>query len=412
MTEPLHRRRDVVLSVLALAVVLGWAVVTRTWVVTALPIGFLFGFFLQKGDLCGASAFSEVVLTRDTRKVFGLWVAIVVSMLGFALTSALGWVTLAPKPMLWLSYIVGGIIFGVGTVLAGGCVSGCLFKAGAGNLNSMAALAGMPLGIALVEYGPLNGIHRTMLSYVVKSDSGGPVTLSSLTGLPYWLLAVGIAVITLVWFLAARGKRPVAGTREPSPAGRRFLTKPWKPWQAGVAIGLLAVPGFLSAVASGRTYPLGVTHGVLQAYVALTDTHVVHVLGPRPAPAQAPSVPAAPQPPPVNPPRPVHWWLVFVVTAMVPGAWVAARLSGVARLAPRDPAETVTAYFGGILVGTGAAFATGCVVGNILSGWALMSVGLFVFGVATILANWVATYVYLIGGTFDRASLRTVTRGR
>jgi hypothetical protein len=31
-------------------------------VLTAIPIGFLFGFFLQKGDLCGASAFSEVLL--------------------------------------------------------------------------------------------------------------------------------------------------------------------------------------------------------------------------------------------------------------------------------------------------------------------------------------------------------------
>lgn len=97
-----------------------------------------------------------------------------------------------------------------------------------------------------------------------------------------------------------------------------------------------------------------------------------------------------------------------VVIGMVPGAWVAARLSGVARLAKRDPAETVTAFFGGILVGAGAGFATGCVVGNILSGWALMSVGMFLFGAVTILANWVTTYVYLMGGRFDRATLKAV----
>ena len=53
---------------------------------TAIPIGVLFGFFLQKGDLCGASAFSEVVLARDWRKVWGLWVGIVVSMAGIAST--------------------------------------------------------------------------------------------------------------------------------------------------------------------------------------------------------------------------------------------------------------------------------------------------------------------------------------
>ncbi len=414
MNEPRHWRRDGALSLVALAVVLGWAVVTRTWVLTALPVGFLFGYFLQKGDLCGASAFSEVVLARDGRKVFGLWVAIVVSMVGFAAIEALGWVHLAPKPMLWMNAIVGGIIFGVGTVLAGGCVSGCLFKAGAGNLNSMAALAGMPLGIALVEYGLLRPVHTWMMTHVIKAEGGGPVTLSSVTGLPYWALAVGIAGATLAWVAVARARRPApaVSAQTPEPGVRRYFTRPWKPWQAGLAIGVLAVFAFLSAVASGRTYPLGVTHGVLQAYVVLTDTNVVHVRGPRPAPAQAPSAPATPQPPPVNPPRPVHWWLVAVVIAMVPGSWVAARMSGVARLAPRDPAETITAFFGGILVGAGAAFATGCVVGNILSGWALMSVGMFVFGIVTIAANWVATYVHLMGGTLDRASLRTVIRGR
>lgn len=417
MHAPPSWRRDGALSLFALAIVTGWAVATRTWVLTALPVGFLFGYFLQKGDLCGASAFSEVVLARDGRKVFGLWVLIVVSMVGFAALDALGWVQLAPKPMLWMNAIVGGIIFGVGTVLAGGCVSGCLFKAGAGNLNSMAALAGMPLGIALVEFGVLRPFHRWMLTHVVMADGGGPVTLSSLTGLPYWVLAVIIAGGTLAWVLVARGKRPAAGAPPQGRSVQRFFTRPWKPWQAGLAIGLLAVPAFLSAVASGRTYPLGVTHGVLQAYVALTDTHVVHVWGPRPAPPQAPSPSTASQPQPApaaptNPPRPVHWWLVAVVAAMVPGSWVAARMSGVARLAPRDPVETVTAFFGGILVGAGAAFATGCVVGNIMSGWALMSVGMFLFGIVTIAANWVATYLHLMGGTLDRTSLRTVLKGR
>jgi hypothetical protein len=48
-------------------------------------------------------------------------------------------------------------------------------------------------------------------------------------------------------------------------------------------------------------------------------------------------------------------------------------------------------------VGSGAALATGCVVGNIMSGWALLSIGTFLFGIVTILANWATTYVYLMG---------------
>jgi hypothetical protein len=66
---------------------------------------------------------------------------------------------------------------------------------------------------------------------------------------------------------------------------------------------------------------------------------------------------------------------------------------------PKPPEQTVVALFGGFLVGAGAVIATGCVIGNILSGWALMSLGMVLFGVVTVLANWATTYVYLMGGS-------------
>lgn len=265
MTHARHWRRDITLSLLLLTAFLGAAIYTRLWVLTAMPVGFLFGFFLQKGDLCGASAFSEIVLAHDARKVFGLWVAIVVSMVGFAAIDALGWVSLAPKPFLWMNYIVGGAIFGAGTVLAGGCISGCLYKAGSGNLNSMAALVGMPLGIAAVEFGPLRPFHGWMRAHVIKAADGGPVTLSSLSGLPFWVLALTFAAATLVWVFVRRARRvPPANRGAASTAApHRLLTSGWKTWQAGLAIGLLAVPAHLSAVGTGRSYPLGVPHGVL-----------------------------------------------------------------------------------------------------------------------------------------------------
>jgi len=79
------------------------------------------------------------------------------------------------------------------------------------------------------------------------------------------------------------------------------------------------------------------------------------------------------------------------------GAHVAGRLSGEARLLPKPPDQVLIAIAGGFLVGAGAAIAGGCVIGNIISGWALMSVGMFLFGVVTMLANWVTTLLYLRG---------------
>jgi uncharacterized protein len=381
------------------------AAVTGLWVLTAVPIGVLFGFFLQKGDLCGASAISEVILFRDRRKLWGLWVAIIVSMLGFAVLDLLGWVKLNPKPLVWASFAIGGAIFGVGTVLAGGCVSGCLYKAGTGNINSMAALVAIPVGVALVEYGPLASLNAGLKKLVVKAGDGGSVTFASMTGVPFWTLALMIAAATaaggLWWRRRSRGQARPAGVVRGDSAG--WLSRSWKPWQAGIAIGILGALAYLSSAASGRNYPLGVTHGVLHAELLAFDRDVKHVWKKPDAPATAPRVAAAessPRPAAATPAprRKVVWWLVALVASMVCGSWISARLSGRVKLLPRPPEQTVVAFLGGLLVGVGAGLAKGCVVGNILSGIGLMSVGTVLFAIVTVLTNWATTYVYLMGG--------------
>jgi uncharacterized membrane protein YedE/YeeE len=373
------------------------AITTVAWrsgrlVLTALPVGVLFGFFLQKGDLCGSSAFSEVVLTRDTRKLWGLWVAIVVSMLGIAVGDLLGLVQLNPKPLIWASALVGGAVFGVGMVLAGGCVSGCLYKGATGNLNSLVALLAMPLGIGLVEYGPLNGWFVRLRQIKVAAPGGGPITLSSLSGLPFWALALLFGLATAGIALARRRAAPEIGEKRPTRLSG-VLSRPWRPWQAGVAIGLLALPAYVSSAASGRNYPLGTTHGVLQASLLLTDAPVQHVVGPPATPANGQLSSTNPAPPRKR----VVWWLVLLVGGLMAGAHLAGRLSGEARLLPKPPEQVLVAMIGGFLVGAGAALGTGCVIGNILSGWALMSVGMFLFGAVVLLANWATTVLYLRG---------------
>lgn len=364
-----------------------FAGITGRWFLTAIPIGVLFGFFLQKGDLCGSSAFSQVVLSRDWSKVWGLWVAIVVSMLGIAAGDLFGLIQLSPKPLIWASVIIGGVIFGIGMVLAGGCVSGCLFKAGSGNLNSIAALLAMPFGLGLVSYGPLASWSKGLKGMKIPASDGGSVTFSSLTGLPYGLLAVLIAGATVATavFLKRRGTPSAPENDTPN------LRRSWKPWQAGIAIGLLALPAYLSSAASGRNYPLGVSGGVLQTAVLVTDAPVRHVVAP---PASTPNQPA---PGAKQPQKKIVWWLVLLVGGVVAGSHLSGRLSGQTRLLPKPPEEVLTAMLGGFLVGAGAAIAGGCVIGNILSGIALMGVGALLFTVVVILANWVTTTLYLRG---------------
>jgi uncharacterized membrane protein YedE/YeeE len=389
-------------SLLFLAIVGFVALASGLWVLTAIPIGFLFGFFLERSDLCGASAFSEIILMRDARKLGGIWILIAVSMVMFAAGSGLGWISLNPKPLIWANYLVGGVLFGIGMVLAGGCVSGSLFKAGQGNLNSMAALVAIPIGIAAVEYGPTRSLSAYLKSSVIPNSEGGAVTLVSVTGLPYAALAIGFAAVTVTVALLRRRRKAslesVAVEPKDSTLAERILTRPWKPWQSGVAIGVLALAAYASSAASGRNYPLGATHGVLHLELLATDHPVQHVWTKKPEPtvlAAEPATQANAQVP--LPEKKVVWWLVGLVAFLVVGSHVSARLRGSFRLLPKPPDETIVAFFGGLMVGAGATLATGCVVGNIMSGVALMSVGSLFFVIVVALSNWTTTYLYLVG---------------
>jgi len=399
--HPVNWKAYSLISLLGLSIITVIAVFTKLWVLTAIPVGFLFGFFLQKGDLCGSSAFSEIVMMHDKRKAAGLWILIVTAMAGIAVLDLLGWVKLNPKPLFFLNYIVGGIIFGVGMVLAGGCISGCLFKGAAGNLNSIVALLAVPVGVMLVEFGPLHGFQLWMKSHVISTAGGEKVSLYALSGLPYWLLALSFVLMTVVVILVRR-KSHSAGERhnheKRKPLMERILTGSWKPWIAGVAIGLLMVPAYLSSAASGRNYPLGVTHGVMQAELIAVDSGLNHVYSANPSPVSQPDNSNNTQTARKPTGKKVVWWLVASVVSLMIGSWVSARMSGQAKLLPKPPDEILFAILGGLLIGTGAAIAGGCVVGNIMSGWALMSVGTVLFGVVVILSNWLTTYIYMMGG--------------
>lgn len=394
-------------AVVLLGLITVIAIITRLWVFTAIPIGFLFGFFLEKADLCGASAFSEILIMKDSRKLQGIWVIIVTSMVGFAILSFFGFISLNPKPLFWANYIIGGVFFGVGMVLAGGCISGSLFKTGQGNMNSMAALVAIPLGIAAVEHGPLKGLNQSLLQRVIPGADGGPVTLFSVTGLSYPTLALLFTLVTIAAaiYIPKHKKlfNPISANKNNKPLFMWIMTHPWKPWQAGIAIGILASLAYLSSAASGRNYPLGVTHGVLHTVLLVTDNPLEYVWKKAPAKTEAVSMLGTKETQKEkNSPKKVSLWLILEVISLVIGAHVSARLTNKVRFAPKPPDEMLFAFVGGFLTGGGAALAGGCVIGNIMSGFALMSVGNILFGIVVLLANWITTYFYLIGAHWGR----------
>ena len=60
-----------------------------------------------------------------------------------------------------------------------------------------------------------------MNRFVLRSADGGPVTLSTLSGLPFWVLALLFAAITVIVIFVRRGKQP-------EPAGKPPRNRGWR----------------------------------------------------------------------------------------------------------------------------------------------------------------------------------------
>jgi len=125
----------------------------------AFGLAVAFGAIAQRTHFCTMGAVADIVNIGDWTRM-RMWVmAIGVAMLGFNAMVAAGWVEAANSiyagPSLpWLSNIVGGLLFGVGMVLASGCGSRTLVRVGGGNLKSLFVL----FVLAVAAYATMRGV--------------------------------------------------------------------------------------------------------------------------------------------------------------------------------------------------------------------------------------------------------------
>lgn len=136
----------------------------------AFGLACLFGAIAQRTHFCTMGAVGDIVNMGDWARM-RMWVlAIGVAMLGFNAMVGAGWldasksIYAAPR-LLWLSNLVGGLMFGFGMVLASGCGSKTLVRLGAGNLKSLIVF--IVMGVA--AFATLKGI--TAVARVATVDA-------------------------------------------------------------------------------------------------------------------------------------------------------------------------------------------------------------------------------------------------
>jgi uncharacterized protein len=160
-----------------------------------LLFGVAFGVIFQRSRFCLVRAFREPFMTGEGDHTRAAALALAVSMLGFSimkftdLKDATTWVF----PGFWLGGLMGGTLFGVGMVLAGGCGAGSIWRAGEGHVKLWVAIFGFSISGSLVR--------EAMVRWNFRQQLGTAVFLPSVTGWAPALLLV-LAVLA-AWSIFA-----------------------------------------------------------------------------------------------------------------------------------------------------------------------------------------------------------------
>lgn len=157
----------------------------------AFGIGIVFGWFLERGGMGDANKLAGQFYLRDFAVFKVMFAAILTAMIGLFWLARIGWVDASliyvPETYL-LPQLAGGVVFGVGFVMAGLCPGTSCVAAATGRIDGLAAAGGMLAGVLLFAelYPRLAAFHA--------STALGTLTLPSLLSLP---IGVVIFVVTL-----------------------------------------------------------------------------------------------------------------------------------------------------------------------------------------------------------------------
>jgi uncharacterized membrane protein YedE/YeeE len=105
-------------------------------------VGFGIGFVLHRSRFCLSRVFREPFMTAEGEMTKALMLAVALAVPVTAIMISKGIIDpyLAIPARFWLGSALGGVIFGIGMVFAGGCASGSLWRVGEGHLKLVVAV--------------------------------------------------------------------------------------------------------------------------------------------------------------------------------------------------------------------------------------------------------------------------------
>lgn len=310
-----------------------------TSAVTGALAGVAMGYVLQRGRLCFHSA---IRTSLDGRLLLarGWALGVALASVGLALLFLLpgtGGLNqgLAFRPV---ANVTGGLVIGLGMVVAKSCISGLFYKLGSGMLGALVGLTGWAAGELLARQLTVPG--PTVLA------GGEGATIPGLIGAPRLV----VAVLLLLGVAIALRLRP----------GRESPVHDWQ-WgwrRIGVGLGVTITGGWALAALGGASF------------------------GPSSVGAVASIAGGSP-----------NYWLITFLVGIVAGGTLSARTAGGFWLRGEEPVRYVQLAAGGLLLGAGGWIAGGCNLGHGLSGVAQLNVSSLVVVASIVAGVWIAGLV-------------------
>lgn len=352
-------------------------------VLSAIALGLSLGYVLQRGRFCLNSAFRDIIFVKDLTFFRAYLLCVVVAVIGTNLLEGFGLlrafdqetgtyvtVELMRQNFVPLANILGGFLFGIGIVLAGGCASGIVYRIGEGQVSTMTAIIGFFFGVVMTTEGMLSPVYRYLKSFKVEIAGKTNPALWDLFGSGPTAKWVTIAVFSVAVLAFVMKGKPTFGKNSKSLS-----------WGlTGVLIGLLTVAAWVvSSYFGGVPRGLAITTPIREFFNAVLykSSH-----SPFPEFSFLGIFTGT--------------WGVFFIFAVPFGALISALALKEFKWKIPQAKEFLTVFFGSILMGIGAVIAGGCNLGHGVTGFSTMAVSSIVSITAILLGNWTMVYFKFI----------------
>lgn len=185
-----------ILGIVYVGIIVYLFAVGRTMLGTAVIFGAAFGILIERGQICFTSAFRDLWISGRATMTKAITLGMAVSSIAtliIILVYGMDPITKIAAP----STLIGGILFGLGIVMAGGCETGMMYRLMEGQIVFLPVFIGNIIGATALAYA---WDHMGIFNLLVKS--GSPVNLIKVMG-PAGAIIATLLVLGAMYAIAA-----------------------------------------------------------------------------------------------------------------------------------------------------------------------------------------------------------------